>query len=116
MQLRNTLNSAGGRQAALENGAKKWKAFAEVRELAREAVASVCVVECERPSSLAGVKSAIARIDSAGKAINGKKPDMERYNDDAKDLCRMADVVNRTSIREEQVRIMNVLRKMGPQG
>ena len=68
----------------------------------KEAVSAVCVVESERPSSLAGVKSGIARIDSAAKAINGKKPELEKYNDDAKELCRMADVANRTSIREEQ--------------
>lgn len=100
--LRNTLNSANGRQAALEESAKKWKVFAEVRERVAEAVSAVCVVESERPSSLAGVKSGIARIDSAAKAVNGKKPELEKYNDDAKDLCRMADVVNRNAIREEQ--------------
>ena len=100
--LRNTLNSARARQDALEDSAKKWRAFGELREKVRESVAAVCVVEGERPSSLAGVKSGIARVDSAAKAINAKKPELERYNDDAKEISRTADIVNRNAVREEQ--------------
>jgi hypothetical protein len=99
--VKNTLNSAHNRQAVLEQNCKKWKSFREAYERVKEVVSGI-VVESERPSSLAGVKSSIARIDSAAKAINQKKPNLERYNDEAKDVSKVADVVNRNYVREEQ--------------
>ncbi len=64
--VKNTLNSAHSKQAELEEHLKKWKAFRELHAKAKEAVTAL-VVETERPSSLAGVKGAIARVDAASR-------------------------------------------------
>ena len=100
--VKNTLNSAHSRQAALEDHAKKWAAFRKMFERVSEMVAAVVVVDKEKPSSLAGVKSGIARIDASAKVIAQKKADMENYNDEAKRISSKADVVNRHAICEEK--------------
>lgn len=63
------------------------------------------MVESKRLTSLAGLKSNIARVDSAAKSINAKKPELERYNNDAKKLSRTVDIVNRNAVREGQEKL-----------
>ena len=99
--VKNTLNSAHSKQAQLEENVKKWRSFREVHDQVEEIVGNI-VVETERPSSLVGVKSSIARIDSSTKLIKQKQADLERYNSKAKEISTKADVVNRTQISEEQ--------------
>lgn len=62
--VKNTLNSAHSRQAELEEHVRAWRSFRETREQVSEVVEAI-TVDTERPTSLAGVKSAIARIDAS---------------------------------------------------
>ena len=107
--VKNTLNSAHSKQAQLEENVKKWRSFREVYDQVEEMVSTI-VVETERPSSLAGVKSSIARIDSNSKLIKQKQADLDKYNSKAREISSKADVVNRTKINEEQEALNKRLR------
>jgi len=99
--VKNTLNSAHIRQAELEENFKKWKELREAHAKAAAAASAVSPREHERPSTLAGVKSVIARVDAAIRKAQPLRDDVEAYNDLAREIAPKADVINRTHLAEE---------------
>jgi hypothetical protein len=110
--VKNTLNSAHIRQAELEENLKKWKALREAHKRATEAAAGAAPRNRERPTTLAGVKSAITRVDAAIRRAQPFRAELDAYNDLVREIGPKADVINRTRLAEEG-KVLNASLKKG---
>lgn len=108
--VKNIQNSAQVKQAQLTEHSRKWKTFRETYTVLSKSVASINF-DLDKPTSLAGVKSTINKIDSYNKTLQQKKRDLEKYNDMAKDLLTQADGVNKHNITREQTEINETIQK-----
>ncbi len=114
--VKNSLNSAHSRRAALEESAGRWRAFRAAHTKASAAATTVseaaAAASKEKPSSLAAVKGTIGRVDTAlRQAATRRASDVDPYNDLAKEILSKADVINRRSVSDEQAGLNNHLRE-----
>ena len=104
--VKNTLNSANSCQMKFEENIKIWKNYCESIEKVR-AIIDELSFDAECPTSLAGLKTSIQKIDSQIKQVQSKKAEFDQFNKDTKKLENSADTINRHKISEDALQIQN---------
>ena len=98
--VKNTLNCAHSRQGEYEEQLRKWTTYQENVERIQNVLEEL-EFEPETPSSLAGVKTSIQKIDNQIKTIQSKKQDVDTFMAESKKMEGVADSINRQQIAEE---------------
>ena len=98
--VKNTLNSAHSRQGEYEELLKVWTSYQDLLERI-QAILEELEFEPETPSSLAGVKTSIQKVDNQIKTIQSKKADFDALTSESKKMESQADTINRHAIAEE---------------
>ena len=98
--VKNTLNSAHSRQGEYEELLKVWTSYQDLLERI-QAILEELEFEPETPSSLAGVKTSIQKVDNQIKTIQSKKADFDALTTESKKMESQADTINRHAIAEE---------------
>ena len=99
--VKNTINSAHSKQAQLEDNLQRWNKFKTIQDEVENALNRLTITE-EKPTTFPGVKNSISKIDTTVKNVKKLKPEVERYNDKAKDILKRADTVNRQKLSSHQ--------------
>ena len=98
--VKNTLNCAHSRQGEYEEQVRLWTTHKEMLDRIK-AVLEELSYDPETPSSLAGVKTSIQKVDNHIKAIQARKPDFDGLAVESKKMEGQADAINRHKIAEE---------------
>ena len=109
--VKNTLNSAHGKQGEFEENISRWKAYRDNLEKLHSILESL-QFEPERPSSLANVKTSIQKVDGQLKAVEGRRTDFEAVTAEGKGLEGAGDTINRARISEELLAVNQQWREL----
>ena len=104
--VKNTLNSAHSQQSEYEEQQKVWTTYQEMLERV-QVVLEELESEPETPSSLAGVKTSIQKVDNHIKAVQARKQDFDLLMVESKKIECQSDAISRQQIGEEALGLNN---------
>merc|ERR1711971_643527 len=94
------MGSAHSRQGEYEELLRVWTTYQDMLERI-QCILEELEFEPETPSSLAGVKTSIQKVDTQIKPIQSKKADFDALTAESKKMESQADTINRHQIAEE---------------
>ena len=98
--VKNTLNCAHSRQSEYEEQVRVWMTYQETVERVQVLLEELDF-ERETPSSLAGVKTSIQKVDNHIKTIQARKQEFDLLMVESKRMESLADTINRHKLSEE---------------